>query len=144
VVVAASLANWIVGQRQSVGLWVNGEDPLSAQLPAAIAPHKGRAHLTRLLDVLARVRSIKTPPVINLLRQTLPHLSWGTTLIVITGSADDALFDEIFRARRAGLDVLIALLGLVPDRVAAIQRARQFGVPLYEFERERDLDVWRR
>lgn len=144
VVVAASVANWIIGQRQSVGLWVNGEDPLSAQPPAAISPHKGRAHLTRLLDVLARVRSIKTQPLVDQLRQTLPRLSWGTTLIVITGSADDALFDEIFRARRAGLDVLIALMGLVPDRVAVIQRARHFGVPLYEFTRERDLDVWRK
>jgi len=145
VVVAASLANWIVGQRQSVGLWVNGEDPLAAdRQPPSLLPHKGRAHLTRLLDVLARVRSIKTQSVVAQLRDMLPHLSWGTTLIVITGSADDALFDEIFRARRAGLDVLVALLGLVPDRVAVIQRARQFGVPLYEFERERDLDVWRK
>ncbi|MBP7686815.1 MAG: DUF58 domain-containing protein [Thermoflexales bacterium] len=144
VVVAASVANWIVGQRQSVGLWVNGEDPLSTQPPAAISPHKGRAHLTRLLDVLARVRSIKTQPLVNQLRQTLPRLSWGTTLIVITGSVDDALFDEIFRARRAGLDVLIALMGLVPDRVAVIQRARHFGVPLYEFTHERDLDAWRK
>ncbi len=63
---------------------------------------------------------------------------------MITGSVDDALFDEIFRARRAGLDVLIALMGLVPDRVAVIQRARHFGVPLYEFTRERDLDAWRK
>jgi hypothetical protein len=90
------------------------------------------------------VRSIKTQSVVAQLRHMLPHLSWGTTLIVITGSADEALFDEIFRARRAGLDVLVALLGLVPDRVAVIQRARQFGVPLYEFERERDLDLWRK
>jgi uncharacterized protein (DUF58 family) len=145
VVVAASLANWIVGRRQSVGLWVNGEDPLNGKRqPSAILPRKGRAHLTRLLDVLARVRSIKTQPLMDQLRQTLPRLSWGTTLIVITGSLDEAVFDEIFRARRAGLDVLVALMGLVPDRVAVIQRARHFGVPLYEFTRERDLDVWRK
>ncbi len=145
VVVAASLANWIVGQRQSVGLWVNGEDPLNDKhQPAAILPHKGRAHLTRLLDVLARVRSIKTQPLVEQLRQAISHLSWGTTLIVITGSVDDAVFDEIFRARRAGLDVFVALMGLVPDRVAIVQRARHFGVPLYEFTRERDLDVWRK
>jgi uncharacterized protein (DUF58 family) len=150
VVVAASLANWIVGRRQSVGLWVNGEDPLIGQsqpseiFPAAILPRKGRAHLTRLLEVLARVRSIKTQPLVDQLRQTLPRLSWGTTLIVITGSLDEAVFDEIFRARRAGLDVLVALMGLVPDRVAVVQRARHFGVPLYEFTRERDLDLWRK
>ena len=66
------------------------------------------------------------------------------TLIVITGSLDEAVFDEIFRARRAGLDVLVALMGLVPDRVAVVQRARHFGVPLYEFTRERDLDLWRK
>jgi uncharacterized protein (DUF58 family) len=145
IVVAASLSNWIVGQRQSVGLWINGEDPFDpGNPPQALLPHKGRAHLTRLLDVLARVRSIKTQPLVHQLRSTLPRLSWGTTLIVITGSMDEAVFDEIFRARRAGLDVLVALMGLVPDRLELVQRAKHFGLPLVEFARERDLDVWRK
>lgn len=145
IVIAASLANWIVGQRQSVGLYVNGEDPIStAGRPPALSARKGRAHLIRILDVLARVRSIKTQPLLQLLQSELPHLSWGTTVIVITGGLDAATFEQVFRARRAGLDVMLVLTGLVPDAGTIRQHAQQFDVPLYEFRRERDLDVWRR
>ena len=35
IVIAASLANWIVGQRQSVGLCVNGVDPIGTEGKAA-------------------------------------------------------------------------------------------------------------
>ena len=49
IVVAASLANWIIGQKQSVGLVVNGSDPHSAYpiSPASAAskrPHSPDAH----------------------------------------------------------------------------------------------------
>ena len=145
IVIAASLANWIVGQRQSIGLYTNAEDPLDAEgRPPMLTAHKGRAHLMRMLDVLARVRSIKTQPLLGLLQAELPHLSWGTTVIVITGGMDEATFEQVFRARRAGLDVMLVLSGLVPEAGTIRQHAQQFDVPLYEFRRERDLDVWRR
>ena len=105
---------------------------------------KGRAHLIRILDVLARVRSIKTQPLLHTLQNELPHLSWGTTVIVITGGLDEATFEQVFRVRRAGLDVMLVLSGLVPEAATIRQHAQQFDVPLYEFRRERDLDVWRR
>lgn len=145
IVIAASLANWIIGQRQAVGLHVNGADPIgTANQPPALTTRKGRSHLIRMLDVLARVRAIKTQPMSNVLQSAIPHLSWGTTLILITGSMDEALFEQVFRARRAGLDVMVMLVGMVPEAEAIRQRAQQFDVPLFEFTRERDLDVWRR
>lgn len=145
VITAASLANWLAGQKQPIGLVVNGADPLNPdQSPALIAPHTGRPHLMRLLDVLARVRAAPTPPLIELLRRELPRLTWGTTLVLITGAADDAVFDEIFRARRAGLNVVLILMGMVMDAAVIRRRARQFSVPLFEFMREHDLDVWRK
>jgi uncharacterized protein (DUF58 family) len=144
IVIAASLANWIIGQRQSAGLSVNGADPIGTEeKPQRLPPRKGRAHLTRLLDVLARIRSIPTTPFVQLLQREIPHLPWGTTAILITGAVDDALFDEIFRARRAGLNVVLILCGTVKNMVEIRQRAEHFDLPVQHFARERDVDVWR-
>jgi uncharacterized protein (DUF58 family) len=145
IVIAASLANWIIAQRQSAGLIVNGADPIGTEKkPQALPPRKGRAHLTRILDVLARIRSTPTMPFVQILQHETPHLSWGTTMILITGSVDDALFDEIFRARRAGLNVVLILCGTVKNSREIQQRAEHFAIPVQHFVRERDLDVWRR
>jgi uncharacterized protein (DUF58 family) len=144
IVIAASLANWIIGQRQSAGLSVNGADPIgTGEQPQMLPPRKGRAQLTRLLDVLARIRSIPTTPFVQLLQRETPHLPWGTTAILITGAVDDALFDEIFRARRAGLNVVLILCGTVKNLVEIQHRAEHFGIPVQHFARERDLDIWR-
>ena len=144
IVIAASLANWIIGQRQSAGLSVNGRDPIGADdKPQMLPPRKGRAHLTRLLDVLARIRSVPTTPFVHILQREVPHLPWGTTAILITGSVDDALFDEIFRARRAGLNVVLILCGTVRNLSEVQHRAEHFGFPVQHFTRERDLDIWR-
>ena len=86
IVIAASLANWIVGKRQSVGLSVNGVDPIGTEDKAqALPPRKGRAHLTRILDVLARVRSAPPTPFAQLFQYEAARLPWGTTVILITG-----------------------------------------------------------
>ncbi len=144
IVVAASLANWISGKRQSVGLVVNGADPIGIEDHAqALPPRKGRAHLMRILEVLARIRSAPLPPGVEMLRREAPRLPWGTTLILISGSLDEALFDEIFRARRAGLNVALILCGTVPNIALIRQRAGHFGIPVQHFVRERDLDIWR-
>lgn len=144
VITAASLANWLVGQREAVGLAANGADPLNENRPLPVLyPRKGRAHLMNVLDVLARVRAARVQPLVDVLRRETPRLPWGTTLVLITGSADEAAFDEIFRARRAGLNVVLILMGMVMDADVIRRRARHFGVPLFELLRERDLEVWR-
>jgi uncharacterized protein (DUF58 family) len=145
VIVAASVANWIIGKRQSAGLYVNGADPIGTEgRVRALLPRKGRAHLTRILDVLARVRSVPTQPFAQLIQQEIPHLSWGTTVILMTGSISDEMFDEIFRAQRAGLNMVLILCGTVKNIAEIKQRAEHFGIPVQHFLRERDLDVWRR
>jgi uncharacterized protein (DUF58 family) len=144
IVVAASIANWIVMQRQAVGLSVNGEDPLGADgQPQSLLPRKGRAHLTRVLDVLARIRAAQARPFVQLFQQEHTHLPWGTTSILITGNLDEALFDEIFRARRAGVNVVVILVGKVPAIEAIRRRSQHFGLKIHEIYDERDLARWR-
>jgi uncharacterized protein (DUF58 family) len=144
IVIAASLANWIIGKRQSAGLSVNGADPIATEeKPQTLPPRKGRAHLTRILEVLARIRAVPTAPFAQLLQGEIARLPWGTTVILITGAVDEVLFDEIFRARRAGLNVVLILCGTVKNAVEVQHRAEHFGIPVRHFTRERDLDVWR-
>ena len=144
VVVAASLANWITSIRQSVGFITNGLDPDQAQgTMQTIPPRRGRAHLMRILESLASVQLAETRPLIDVLRHEVPHLSWGTTLLVITPSIEDTLFEGLFQARRAGMNVVLIACGAVPHLADARRRAEHFGIPLFQILNEKDLDIWR-
>jgi uncharacterized protein (DUF58 family) len=145
ITVAASLANWVVLHKQSVGLFTNGTDPLAeGQRFKPLLPRKGRGHLMRLLDVLARVQSTTQSPLIEMLRQDVIQLPWGTTLLLISGQADDVLFDELFRVRQRGLNPVLILLGQVLHMQEIKARGQYFGFPVYHFRKEIDLDTWRK
>jgi uncharacterized protein (DUF58 family) len=145
IVIAASLANWLIAQKQSVGLIANGVDPLGTdQSGQHLLARKGQGHLIRILELLARIQSDETFPIAELLRYQNPHLSWGTTIILILGMVDEALFDEIFQARRRGLNVVMIIAGRIADVRNIQHRARYFGIPVYAFQSEMDLDVWRK
>lgn len=145
VVVAASLANWVIGQRQTTGLIAYGHDALSTEgYPPTLPPRKGQAHLMRILEVLARIRADELDSFPALLRQQRVRLPWGTTIIIITGSANQDLFDELLQAKRGGLNPLLILCGEHPDHRAAAQIARKYGIPTYLFFDERDLDIWKK
>jgi uncharacterized protein (DUF58 family) len=144
IVVAASIAYWITNQRQAVGLYTNGSDPLAdGKSPQPIQARRGRAHLMRVLDVLARVAVAETYPLVSLIRREIVNLSWGTTMILITGFMNDDLFDALFQARRAGMDSVLILIGQVSNYQYIRQRAEYFGFPLHLIRNERDLDQWR-
>lgn len=145
IVIAASLSNWIVAQKQMVGLLVNGHDPLTSDgAPQPIPPRKGKRHMMRLLETLARVELIDNSPLVPLIQEQRYLLPWGTTLIVITGEANDALLDELYQARRAGQNAIVILAGGGASEEAMRQRAKTFGIPLYSMATERDLNIWTR
>jgi uncharacterized protein (DUF58 family) len=144
VVVAASLANWVVEHKQSVALFSNGRFP-SLPDPSAvrIPPKKGRGHLIRILETLAQVTMAEGNGLADLLRQESVHLPWGTTLIIVTGAMGEALFDELFRIRRRGQTGMIVLVGPVRSYSEAYQRSARFGFPLHHIHNEEDLERWR-
>jgi uncharacterized protein (DUF58 family) len=145
VVIAASVAAWVAGKRQTVGLKVNGLDPLKPDgAPQTIPPRKGQAHLMRILDILARIEMTKETPPAAILQRERYQLSWGTTLIVITGQVGDDLLDELYQARRAGQNALLILAGPVVNEQEIIQRAGYFGIPVVPILNERGLDIWRK
>jgi uncharacterized protein (DUF58 family) len=145
IIVAASIANWVTGKKQTVGFATNGTDSLSEDGRAPVLPtEKGRGHLMRILDVLARIQLNETASFTQLLQRQRVHMAWGTTVVLITGNADNALFDEMFQMRRAGLNVVLILCGHVIEAKEIKHRAQHFGIPVYQFMTEQDLDIWRR
>ena len=145
IVIAASLANWVVSQKQSVGLTTNGIDSHTNNPQVQPIPsRKGHAQLVHILDLLARIQCTQDRPLIKMLNQEIPKLPWGTTVVIITGSIDESLFDEIFQIQRRGQNVVMIIAGHGGNIKQVRQQARRFGFPLYTFSNEKSLDVWRR
>jgi uncharacterized protein (DUF58 family) len=141
--IAASLANWTIRNRQSIGLSTNGNDPILDNLiPAPLPSRKGIHHLMSLLDVLARIQVGNHCSFPDLIHHSLATLSWGTTIILITGKSDENLFNELFGAQRQGLAVVIILVGDVPGFIQAQSNAKHFGFSLIRVRTEADLDIW--
>lgn len=156
IIVAASLANWIVSKKQSVGLVTNGmeqgfdfrnagnEGNNPFETPIPIPPHRGQGHLMRILEVLARVQVVESLPIVNLLQQECPSLVWGTTVVLITPMIDEDLFEGIFQAKRSGLKTVLMPCGPVPGVDDIHKKADFFGIPFHQIFTENDLDQWRK
>ncbi len=141
VVTAASLAAFVNRKRQPVGLVTNGFDPLEPDNPIHVLPvRRGTAHMMLVMEKLARVQLADARPFTEMLRERAAELAWGTTLMVITGTPDALLFDELLRARRMGLQSLVFLTAPVLRYEAFEARARGLGIPLYEIRSEQDLE----
>lgn len=144
IVAAASVANRVSGQRQAVGLVTNGVDSVEAgQTIPFIPPRKGRTHLIRILETLARVQPTEGRPLTTLLNEVGPRLPWGVTLVVIAGQVNEALFDELFQARRRGQNVVLMLVGRVVHVQETRRRAEHFGIPFYAIQEEDELTACR-
>jgi len=141
--IAASLANWINGKKQTVGLITNGNDILGDKAQLQPLPNrKGRTHLMRLLETLARIQTSSAETCLSMFHRHRFSLSWGTTVIVITGQVDGELFNEFYAAKKTGLDIVIVLIGEVAGLQEMKRRAEYLKIPLHYFFDERDLKLW--
>ncbi len=109
---AASIAHFGAEHKYAVGLIANGTWPESDQR-LKILPSRDPDHLRHILEALAAVTSFVTTPIENLLRAETPNLSWGTTLVMITGVVTPELLVEMVRLRHAGRR--LALISLDDD-----------------------------
>lgn len=98
---AASLAKFAVEQKYAVGLIANGTWPESDQR-LKILPSRDPNHLRHVLEALAAISSFVTTPIETLMRQESASLSWGATLVAITGVVTKELLAEMIRLRRVG------------------------------------------
>lgn len=145
IVIAASLANWIIGKHQSAGLRVNGRDPLADSAnPISLPPAKGQTQLMWMLETLARVEAAEAGPLAAMIQKQRFNLPWGATLIAITGQVDESLLEELHQAQRAGQETLLIMAGYTTYDAEMTRRAAYFGIPMVWIANERGLDIWRR
>lgn len=144
VVVAASLANHIlVREGLPVGLLCAASDPLLAPDSAAtLPPRSERAHLMSLLERLARVQPTLDLSFADLVRRESVHLAWGASVVLITGSVSDALFDTVAFLRRGGVAAAVVLVGSAAPAAGSEQRLRLLGVALHRVWNEKEIGAW--
>jgi len=142
IVVAASLANYLVDQRQAVGLGCNGADPLTGIARWTIPPRPGRVHLMKLLEWLARVETTDLAPLAEWLPAATLGLSWGTTVIAVSPTGDEETCRALHRLLRAGLNPVLVVAEPHGQFGTIRERARQLGVAAHLVASESDLKRW--
>lgn len=140
VVVAASLASHLSERQQGVGLRTNGLDALT-EAPMQVLPSApGRAHLTALLEALARVQvTAAAEDFVAWLGARTFDLVWATTLIVLVPVLQGELLWLLRDRYRKGVNVLVMVL--VPhDGFAALKaQGAALGLTVLLIERNQDL-----
>jgi uncharacterized protein (DUF58 family) len=112
IVAAASLASHIV-TRESLpaGLAVEADDPLTGEVSHLFFPPRNeREHLMGVLEALARVQVSTGTSLVDLLERDSARLSWGATIVVITGLETGSLYDSLAYLRKAGFAVTLILI----------------------------------
>jgi uncharacterized protein (DUF58 family) len=143
IVAAASIANWVIQKKQSVGLYTNGIDQFNeSDDPTIITPHKGRQHLMHVLESLARIKTTHDKPFLPFLKSKWRHLVWGTTLVIITGKMEQSIFEELTLAKKGGINPVIILCGNIADVQKIKAQSKQIGIPLVQIYNENDLMTW--
>ncbi len=156
IVVAASVASALVERRQAVGLGTTGHDPMieanddgdtkngdaRVNCPPTMPPRKGRRSLMPILDLLARVQAADGPDFGSFLQRETSHLTWGSTLVLVTGQVNDALFGAMAYLRRSGFSVVLITVDAGASFQSVRARAGRIGVPAYEVWEEADLERW--
>lgn len=144
VTTAASLAHhMLVLEELPAGLVTTGLDPLSKNKETfRLYPNKGRGHLMEILEVLARVEGLEEGHFIERLRYEAMHLSWGTTIIIITSTESEALLKTLLFLKRSGFQVTLVLIQPAAYRYARPRQAREFGIPTFNIKREKEIEAW--
>lgn len=155
VVVAASLANHIIGQRQETGLLTNGLDPFSQGDAKPIPGMTGQGHLMGILEVLARIQLRRDPDAVDPMEEhalspsrfALHHwlptqaasLGWGTTLLVVTPYLSEPLLWSLHALNRRGLNVQVFVTVHRSGFAGLRRQAESLGISVHETLWESDL-----
>ncbi|MCX7671906.1 MAG: hypothetical protein N2439_17780, partial [Anaerolineae bacterium] len=126
----------------AVGLGGNGVDTLSGAKRWLIPPRPGRIHLMKLLEWLARAQTADLPPLADWLPTAALGLGWGTTVILICPTGDEATCRAAHRLLRAGLNPVLVVIEPHGQFGIIRERARQLGVAAHLVANETDLKRW--
>lgn len=146
IVAAASIASHIiVREGLPVGLSTEAMDPLPGERRHIyVPPGAERAHLKlNILEPLARVQVTSGASLLERIRQDSVNLSWGSTMVLITGNAGEELLSTLAYLRRRGYALSLLLVQPVELSAELRGQARAIDVPVHRVWTERDLETWR-
>ncbi|MBE7552450.1 MAG: DUF58 domain-containing protein [Anaerolineales bacterium] len=144
ITVAASLASHMLGfEKLPVGLATTAFDPLSQeQRSFSLPPRKGRGQLMQILEVLARVQAATDVQFLDRLRREAVHLSWGTTLMVITSGESEELLETLLLLKKSGFQPTLVLVQPPGRLQTRLERVQNLNLPVYRIQREKEIEVW--
>lgn len=142
IVVAASVASYVVGQRQPIGLISNGLDSVSERVTQPIPMRQGQGQLITILTALARVQMHDFDQSLSdWLPRRIADLEWGATLIVVTPQIDDQALWVLHEAYRRGSNIIVLVVApqINLDRLRA--QGEKLGVQIYRSVWEKELQA---
>jgi uncharacterized protein (DUF58 family) len=155
VVIAASLANHIISQRQETGLLTNGLDPFGSGDANPIPGQNGQGHLMGILEVLARIQLRRDADADDpmedgqlsasrfALHRWLPShvasLGWGTTLVLVTPHISEPLLWSLHSFNRKGINVQAVVSVRQPGFDRMRQQAEAMGISVHQALWESEL-----
>lgn len=127
VTAAASIARFLLDQRQAVGLYINGSRRGEWGW-VRVFPARRPSHWREMLESLARVIDLATVPLEDLLRAEMPTLPFGVGVIVISCNLTEELMTILGELQRQGRPVTLLAMGEeAPTDVPADVRAYWLG-----------------
>ena len=140
---AASVAAWGKSKRQVVGLVTNGADPLHDHLmPAPLPPKRGTGHFINILEVLARIQAGDNLPIEHLIQDSLADLSWGATLVLISGSLQESTLNLLSKASKRGINPAMIFTGQSPNYRSLKDLAAYYKIKVYKADYPLDLGTF--
>lgn len=174
IIVAASLAAHLISTRQSVGLAINGVDPLhgrTANSPGPVSatdfdeesgrlllqgetevgpglptvpPKNGREHLMKVLELLARIEAGEGRQFQEWVPKACLNLNWGVTILAVTPRGDELTCQVLNRLVRSGYNPILLVTESSINFGMVRERARRLGFTAYQTAEQRDLNQWRK
>jgi uncharacterized protein (DUF58 family) len=135
---------WEVDRRgvEELGFATTGSQATSRLRPALLVPPgKGRAHLMRVMEALARAQPRNGYPLASLLRQQSVRLPWGSTIVVVTWGRAMGLVEALVNLRKAGYTIVLVLVRFgmrdtFPSEMATL------GFQVHEVRSEQDATLF--
>jgi uncharacterized protein (DUF58 family) len=124
--VAATLVTEGIEDGYRVGLIANG-CLAHADQPFRVPPGRSPKQLASLLEALAGVTPVVTGPFENFLIKQVPRVSYGATLLIVTGVTNPELFEALVQIKYRGRQ--ITLLSFAQEPPEIIPGIRTFHLP---------------
>ncbi len=107
---AASLARYLLDQREPVGLYVNGSRRGEWGL-VRLPPSRRPSQWLEILDALARLIDLASVPLEEMMRAEMPNLPFGVSVIAISCNLTEELTTTLFDLQRQGHPVTLMAIG---------------------------------